>query len=428
MRNRNEFVQLIDRYRLGQAQRLSIGSKLSDDFSTLQSTLLLAEGRGKFLRVRWIEGRRVEIPQAVALACRQAAHDPQFPMREFAQLRVDLTRAMATGVNQLAAVSGVHANMLMVVCIDEPGIGIRDYDGSLAWQPFCEPETLAEITGLTIVDSLPSRDLAAGGRGGPFTPLPAWLLFADRNSKIAEQPRLLVDLGAWTELTWLPESDGLDDDLPAIRFERLLGTDFEAELMSLLESECSIAESIAGQDAAEPHQGLMDLWCQFEGQNDLNRELASAEKVTDLVQRALSIVTAEQLSPSTVLGSFAAYLVEAAVRFVRKRGSTDKMHLVPGGKLVANSRLGQSLNQAFEAPWFDGQTMNYDAPHLRATTAAICGLMHVDQMPITIPWISGSEMPRVLGRLTPGSPAHWRRVIMDMGDCRPPVMKLREAV
>ena len=104
------------------------------------------------------------------------------------------------------------------------------------------------------------------------------------------------------------------------------------------------------------------------------------------------------------------------------------MHLVPGGKLVANSRLGQSLNQAFEAPWFDGQTMNYDAPHLRATTAAICGLMHVDQMPITIPWISGSEMPRVLGRLTPGSPAHWRRVIMDMGDCRPPVMKLREAV
>lgn len=428
MRNRNEFVQLIDRYRLGQAQRLSIGATLSDDFSTLQSTLVLAEGRGKFLRVRWIEGRQVEIPESIAVACRQAVSDAQFLMRDFAQLRVDLTRAMATGVNQMAAVSGVHANMLMVVCIDEPGIGIRDYDGSLAWQPFCEPETLAEMTGLTIVDSLPSRDLAAGGRGGPFTPLPAWLLFADRNSTIAEQPRLLVDLGPWTELTWLPESDGLDDDLPAIRFQRLLGTGFEAELLRELGTECGIAEPIAGQAAAEPHQGIIDLLLQFGMQHELNRKLPNADAMSALVQQVVKVVNAEGLAPNTASYSLAAYIVEAADRFVKKRDSTAKMRLVPGGKLIDEGQLGVALKQKFQVAWLDCQPMNYDASYLRASTAAICGLMHVDQMPITIPWISGSEMPRVLGRLTPGSPAHWRRVIMDMGDCRPPVMKLREAV
>ena len=78
--------------------------------------------------------------------------------------------------------------------------------------------------------------------------------------------------------------------------------------------------------------------------------------------------------------------------------------------------------------WWEGGRINFTPHDLPSVTAAICGLMHIDQMPVTIPWISGSELPRVLGRLTPGSPAHWRRVIMDMGDCRPPVMKLREAV
>ena len=57
-------------------------------------------------------------------------------------------------------------------------------------------------------------------------------MFADRNRTIADKPRLLVELTDYTTFTWLPESDGLDDELPALRFLRVLGNDFEQRLLA----------------------------------------------------------------------------------------------------------------------------------------------------------------------------------------------------
>lgn len=433
MRNRNEFVQLIDRYRLGQAQRLSIGSSLSPDFRCLRSSLVLAEGRGKFLRVQWIESRETPIPDAIANACCQAVEDPEYRMREFSQLRVDLTRSLATGINPLAAVSGVNANMLMGVCIDEPGIWIADYDGHVTWQSFCQPEILAEVTGLTVVDALPSRDLAAGGRGGPLGPLPAWLIFADRNSPIAEQPRLLVNFDRWTECTWLPESDGLDDELPEIRYEKMLGGRFEQRLRQRLgEDFPSIASaqdthlSNIGVDQVPP--ALTTLFDDFSAQHDLNRMPENAEPFVDLVDAIVDCVRSEGLSHGHVLQALTDLVVGSVANLLDRCPASSKISWISAGNLQSDSRLVNALQQRFEVNGWDGHRINFTPQDLPSVTAAICGLMHIDQMPVTIPWISGSELPRVLGRLTPGSPAHWRRVIMDMGDCRPPVMKLREAV
>ena len=429
MRNRNEFVQLIDRYRLGQAQRLSIGLTVRPDFGSVRCSLLLAEGRGKFLRVRWIESRQVQIAPSIAKACRELAASESGLLREFSQLRVDLTRSMASAVNEMASYSGVHSRMLLVVCVDEPGVWIPDYDGKLSWQAFCEPETLAELTGLTVVDALRCRDLATGGRGWPIGPLPSWLMFADRNQTVADKPRLLLDLGQFTQLTWMPESDGLDDELPAIRFSRSLGSDFEQRLCC----EAGQPEIAPSQRDEIGAQGKVDLalsriWNDFELKQDLSRTMPGRQEIENLVQNTKKVMNEGGLSLADVLMTLSSHVATAVKEFVSRKSSGSNYQVVCAGDLGQHGLLLSELNRTLDVDWLNGESMNYEPIYLSSATAAILGLMHIDQMPVTLPWISGCDHPRILGRLTPGNPGNWRRVIMEMGDCRPPVMKLREAV
>ncbi len=429
MRNRNEFVQRIDRYRLGQAQRLSMGVSLEKDFQVLRCSLVLAEGRGKFLKVRWIENLQAEIPVSIANACLNATVAQETSVAEFAQLRVDLTRTLANGINQLAMMSGVHSRMLMVVCVDEPGLWCQDYDGRRTWQPFCEPELLAESTGLTVVDALPSRDLAVGGRGWPLYPLPQWLMFADRNKTVAERPRLLVTWSEWTELTWFPESDGLDEELPAIRYWRGPGSELENRLIC----ECGQPELSAAHRNELGAQGKTDevlaiTWQEFQSVWNLSRNEPSADQLQEFVQVSLQLVLDRNLTIGDVLKTLASHLARSAQKFLGAGHGAQHCQWVKGGALAHHGLLLSEINQMLDADWVDPADAHYDPEFLRAASAAMAGLMHLDQMPLTIPWLSGAELPRMLGRLTPGSPANWRRVIMEMGDCRPPVMKLREAV
>ena len=63
-----------------------------------------------------------------------------------------------------------------------------------------------------------------------------------------------------------------------------------------------------------------------------------------------------------------------------------------------------------------------------AVVAAVLGLFHIDQMPANIPWLTGAESQRILGRLTPGRPSNWRQLLRSMADFHPAPMKLKDAV
>ncbi|MFN6110420.1 MAG: hypothetical protein ACK493_08590, partial [Planctomycetota bacterium] len=59
---------------------------------------------------------------------------------------------------------------------------------------------------------------------------------------------------------------------------------------------------------------------------------------------------------------------------------------------------------------------------------ALLGALFVDQMPANVPLLSGATVQRLLGRITPGTPASWRNLLINMTDSHPPTMKLRDAV
>ena len=64
----------------------------------------------------------------------------------------------------------------------------------------------------------------------------------------------------------------------------------------------------------------------------------------------------------------------------------------------------------------------------RAPAAALLSMLHVDQVPMNTPALSGTDAPRVLGRITPGSPGNWHRVLGDMAETLPEKVTLRSAI
>ena len=61
-------------------------------------------------------------------------------------------------------------------------------------------------------------------------------------------------------------------------------------------------------------------------------------------------------------------------------------------------------------------------------SVAILAQFYVDQVPATTRVISGTETPRILGRLTPGSPIVWQRLVREIAQHQPAMMSLRNAI
>jgi len=65
---------------------------------------------------------------------------------------------------------------------------------------------------------------------------------------------------------------------------------------------------------------------------------------------------------------------------------------------------------------------------LGPASVAVLALFHVDQVPANRPEVTGAEIARVLGQLTPGSPQNWQRLLAEMATCRPAARSLRSAL
>ena len=65
---------------------------------------------------------------------------------------------------------------------------------------------------------------------------------------------------------------------------------------------------------------------------------------------------------------------------------------------------------------------------LEPACVALLALFHLDQVPGNLSAVTGAEIPRVLGRLTPGSPQSWRRLLHQMAGAEPTIRPLRSAL
>jgi anhydro-N-acetylmuramic acid kinase len=117
---------------------------------------------------------------------------------EVGQIDAELGRAFAQAAVELMQSAGVGAGR--VTAIGSHGQTLRhrpDLATPFTWQ-IGDPNTLAEMTGVTVVADFRRRDVAAGGQGAPLLPV-----FHDQVFRSDSEDRVIANLGGIANLTIL---------------------------------------------------------------------------------------------------------------------------------------------------------------------------------------------------------------------------------
>lgn len=118
-----------------------------------------------------------------------------------AQADVELGRLFAHTVNQLLSLHNIDKTE--IVAIGSHGQTIRhnpDADTPYTLQ-IGDPNTIAELTGITTVADFRRRDMAAAGQGAPLMPA-----FHAAHLRVNDVSRVVVNIGGMANITLLPAS------------------------------------------------------------------------------------------------------------------------------------------------------------------------------------------------------------------------------
>lgn len=304
-----------------------------------------------------------------------------------------LVRHYADVVQQLLQRSGVAPSQ--VAAIGAHGQTVRHrpqlFDGTGYTLQLNAPALLAELSGITVVADLRSRDVAAGGQGAPLVPAFHQGVFGQ-----AGQTTLVLNIGGISNLS-------------------VLGAD----------------GAVQGFDCG-PGNALMDGWCQrHTGQpyDDGGRFAAGGRVLQPLLQRLLaepffaheppkstgrdlfhadwlaahlaSTPEAAQASPADIQATLTELTAVSCADAVRRWGRGGSALLVCGGGAL-NAYLMQRIAALLPGVAV-GSTAERGLPPLEVEAAAFAWLARqcLGGLPGNLPAVTGARGPRVLGAIYP---------------------------
>ena len=302
-----------------------------------------------------------------------------------------LVRHYAKVVQTLLADSGVVATQ--VAALGAHGQTVRHrpqlFDGTGYTLQLNSPALLAELTGITVVADLRSRDVAAGGQGAPLVPAFHQGLFG-----LADQTALVLNIGGIANLSVL----GADGSV--LGFDTGTGN-------ALMDGWClrhtGKAYDESGQWAASGQvipellaAMLSDPYLAQEPPKSTGRDLFHADWLAQHLLRH-----AAQAAPVDVQTTLTEFTAVSCVHAVQHFGKGGKQLLVCGGGAL-NSHLMQRL-----AALLPGVTVTTTAerglPPLEVEAAAFAWLARqaLHGAPGNLPRVTGAAGARVLGAVYP---------------------------
>ena len=302
------------------------------------------------------------------------------------------------------------------------GFGLWDtHSPERTYQELIQTAVVAETTGITVLDDFPARDLAQGGPGGPAEAFGYWLLLADRSPVPGRRWRAVLDLGLnGTQCVWVPPFDrqarreplGSTDIGPGLQLLEKLAGDGQDSLAALLRQGKVLPELVAlWQSLAH----ALPAW---------HPDGTSASPLLYVLKQSPH----RQAAAADLVASGGRFLAERVARFL----SYGLDSTCPVGELLL---AGEGAQLAPLRAWISEQlpgvelrtTKPEHAPGaLAAAGIAALTLLHLWQVPCGDP--NSGRIPRVWGRITPGSPANWQAVLHQMSSHAPWLLPLREAV
>jgi anhydro-N-acetylmuramic acid kinase len=301
---------------------------------------------------------------------------------EVGQIDVELARAFAAAALNLVRGAGTSPNR--VTAIGSHGQTLRhrpDLPTPFTWQ-IGDPNTLAELTGITVVADFRRRDVAAGGQGAPLLPV-----FHDQVFRSDHEDRVIANLGGIANVTILRRDTTVTgfDTGPA---NRLLdawislhrGKEFDADGAWAGTGQCD--DTLLEQLLGEPYLSLPPP-------KSTGRELFNLPWLNS----KLGLFSRRPQDVQATLQQFTAVTVAAAVR---RHAPGAALYLCGGG--AHNSGLLESLARLV-APNRVATTaaLGLDPDYVEAVAFAWFARRTLDGLTSSAGSVTGAEGARILG-------------------------------
>jgi anhydro-N-acetylmuramic acid kinase len=403
-------------------QRTVVGVLISSKCTEVAAALVGTRGHGLDAEVDACGAVAREVPKETTALFGRLAHDGSCPAVALALLRAQLAEIQAALVTELLQSARVPPGSVLAVGVHDPGLWGPDGSHVRGYLGLCDAARLAESTGLNVIDAFPARDLAQGGLGGPITAVAQWVLL-----RHPAHSRVLLDLGRTVRMTYLPSyspghnpppADGSATERAASRilsFEVGPGT----RLLDLLAERLTDGEHHFDPGGRLAVQGrrieeLVDHWL---ADPYFNRPLprwhprgVRPERfLTDSLQMAVKSGWSVQDLLCSATHFIAETIKRALCRQLPEDDRIDEIVLSGGGQ--QNGLLLREIAHAAQLPLVRVGELGTGDEALGPALIAVLALLYLDQVPANQTAVTRTEVPRPLGRLTPGSPQHWQRLL-----------------
>jgi anhydro-N-acetylmuramic acid kinase len=406
-------------------QRSVVGVAISSDCRRVSVALVSVLGRALECRPHVVAHLVEPLGTDIETLYRDIFHGRERHGGAAATLASHLASAAANVVQRLASRSGEPADRALAVGVYEPGLWDLT-TGRRTYTSLCDAAVLADATGYPVIDGFPARDLAQGGLGGPVLGLPIWMLF-----RRSDRPAVFLDLGRSVRITYIPAFEPRASNR-VLAFDVGPGTtllDRLAEQLTFGEHTFDPGGKLAVQGRQIPD--LVEHWLKdpyFERPLPRWHPLGCRheQELTETVRMAIDA----GWSVRDLLCTACHFIAATVARAIRERLPCDEAgEILLSGGGQQNGMLLRGLASRLTA-WRMTRTADLGLPDaaIDPASAALLALLHVDHTPANPMSLTGASSPRVLGRLTPGSPSRWHRLLSEMAAHRPAMMSLRSAV
>jgi anhydro-N-acetylmuramic acid kinase len=410
----------------GDGRRWTAGVSISARCRRVTAALVGVAGRGLDAHYEFAGAAAADIPaETVARLC-PVIGSSSCPADALAVLRAELADVQAAALQSLLAELSVADGRVLAVGVDDPGFWRFDRAVPIAYLGLCDSARLAEATGLNVIDAFPARDVAQGGQGGPIHGMAHWVLLRD-----PRRGRVLLDLGQTARMTCLPALAEKNKNARVLSFDVGPGMamlDRLAERLSGGRHRFDPGGRLAVQGRRIPE--LIEHWL---GDPYFDRPLprwhpwgVRPERfLTDGLQKAVKADWSVRDLLCSATHFIAEAILEALTRRLPEDARIDELVVTGGGQ--HNGMLLAEIAPRVGAPLVPIGDLGIPGEALEAASAAVLAMLHLDQTPANATAITGTNVPRVLGRLTPGSPQSWRRLLQSSVES-PAVRPLRSAL
>jgi anhydro-N-acetylmuramic acid kinase len=391
--------------------RWIIGLASGSTVDGVDAALLETCGVGLELRLRSLHALHVPYPRDLRDLILRLVTSTQVTARQSCLIHRLLGDTFATAARQVA--DQASFTLHRILCIGCAGHTIWHepegrYPSSL---PLGMMAMVAERTGVTTVSDFRSRDVAAGGEGVPLTALVDYLLF-----RHPQESRILVHLGGLATLVYLP-AGGKPCDVVGFHAGpcNVLLDGLMRQLTSGRETFDQGGKHAVQGRCIEP---LLERWLghpflQRRPPKSLLRQGFGEEFAIQTVQQARQ----NQWGLHDLLCTATHFVSRCITMAIRRFLPTAPTQVLLSGGGVRNGLLWHLLAQQL-APLPLNRIDQLGVPGDARKALGFGGLaaLTLDGVPASVMAVTGAAGARLLGSLTPGSPANWARCVAWMAN------------